>query len=664
MKFFKPLFSFPPLWRLCGMALLYLLILFSGVYFLLLPSRIFKAKAVFRYYPENVAADAALRKPPGDPANLLEYYLENPALFENVRQAVFQRARLRVSPHALSRSLRFQKKDKEPEYAVWAYHTDPRRALAFLDAFLFTLIREVRESETGHLKNKKKLAGSQLLQAEKELAKLRKKINAGSGGARAKMMKDEIKRLQDEVAQLSFKKAESREVLRKLKSRFQSENPQMVSGTIVALNPAYKEAKFKLLDMQAALAKKKEDEKSTDEELKALGKQIAVLTAKINTRIPKYVEKPQVAANPVYDYLFQKILQQQMTGTSLSLRLGALQDTLKKRKEKILSSPDDSFGAGNQTRDMERLENKIYLLQGIIEDVGLELLRPDSIMVISRTGRASLLRPLAISEVLLWLSAMALVLMLIQKLASQMRNKVLDYPETLQSFEVPVLLHHSGREQDNVYVARTISYIRHEIPMRTLLFLASRAAASSAVCDIAVHLAKETDRVLLVDTDFYMPSLHGFFEVKNDSGLYSILYDEEIHSALPDQELIDKIERRILPVTAQCGFIGTGTGAPPRISLKEKMRKENLEAFVRAVKSSDVMLLFYATFDNNGSLDEFLPYIEGIVLCCPDGQEIEPKRSRFLSFLERAHHKVIGSVLFPRHVRSINAIPALFHTKS
>lgn len=659
MKFIRSLSLFTPRSGLRGLVALYLFVLFFGIYWIVMPSRIFISKAVFRYFPENTTG-TAVPKSAGDIRNLPEYFFERPSMYAEMKRVILNRKRIKIASSELTRSLRVKKKVNEPEYAVEVFHADPRVSQALRDVFLTVLIRKVREAETGYFRSKRKIVEHELLESEKELTALRKKANYGTK-VDSKRIQDEIKSIQGEIEQLALKKAEAQEVLVKLRARLRREKQQVISGASVNVNPEYKEAKFKLLDLQSSLAKKREEETSSPEEIRSLETKIRILTDKINTRIPKYVEIPQSAPNPAYGYILQEITQKQMMVSSFSMQMRLLRNKMEKQKSSALSSLEKSRGTENLHLELQRVENKIYALQSIMEDVKLELMRPDSVMVISKSKKAGVLRPVNTAEVLVWISALALVLACIYRLLSGMRKGILDFTEVLQSHDVPVLVHHSGREQDNVYIARMISYICHEIPFKTLLFLASRSQVTSAVCDIGVHLSQKAGRVLLVDADFHMPALHGFFEVKNDAGFYSILSDPALVPEGSVKAPVEKIERHIIHVTPECGFIGTGTR--PQVPFKGKIKKENLEAFLETVRSSDVMLLFYATMENNITLDAFLPYIEGIVLCCPEGEEMYSYSKEFLSFIRKFQHKIIGSVLFPSHARKASGVPALFNTK-
>lgn len=54
------------------------------------------------------------------------------------------------------------------------------------------------------------------------------------------------------------------------------------------------------------------------------------------------------------------------------------------------------------------------------------------------------------------------------------------------------------------------------------------AGKSFAAANLAVTLASENKRILLVDADFRRPSVHKIFKVKNNEGLTSLLNDESL----------------------------------------------------------------------------------------------------------------------------------------
>ncbi len=632
-----------------------------GFYFIYKPSRTFTAAASFRYYPEDTskAYPGSEKLPPF--LVFPDYFLSKPSLYQQVRLSVNKKTKANLSTGDIFRHLHISKNEKNFSFSVRSSYKSPDVAVALVKAFSSGLMKDVEETELGHIKKTRKNIEQELKKAEDKLAVVKMKLNRLKG-KHAQSIQEKVKLLENTKEQTELRKAEADGVLSKLLWRMKKENPRAASGTTVDVNPEYKEAKFKLLDLQNTLRRKKEDASASPSELQILESQVGALNKKINTKIPKYIEVPTMDSNPLYEFLSQRVLQQRLLISSLNSQRKSADKQLRNLRKEVVVEGDKSSEEGKLLNQSEIIENQIYLLQGGLVDLKLEELQSGGgIILTSRSLHARVLKPKNVYEIAVWLMLFVLFSLYALKLFLALRSGVFDFPAVLDDLNIPVLTHHEGLEKDNIYIARALAYIGHEMSLRTILFLScSPQVSSSVVGDVSVHLSQKIGKVLLVDADFNMPTLHGFFESRPMTGLRQLFTDDVPDFAAPEI-FVKEIEKRIVPITSQCGFMGAGFSEKGRDISFKKIKGELVNKFFNTLKTYDVLAIFYAHFlGNENLLNEMLPHIEGVVLCGHSMQEIYAGHMALLSFLNKYQHKSIGGIVFDENAKESPGLPVMY----
>lgn len=645
-------------------------LLMYGIYFIDIPSRTYTAGATLKYfYDDGINIPAADIRPAGSAHILPDYFLSKPSFYKKVGSLVMEKTGIAVSVKDMPHMLQVSKSEKDSSFHVRSFHRSRLAALTLVQSFVSELLSEVESAEVGHLKKVRKKMENELEKVQNKLAKVKALIHKSQADA-GQTIQEKIKLIEDTKQQTVLRKSEAEGVLSRLLARLRNEPARTVSGTTVNVNPEHKEARFKLLDLQEALRRKKEDGQGTQEEIRLLESKINALNKRINTKIPKYVEVPTVNSNPVYEFLSQKIVQQRILVSSLGAQILTEDKKVKELRKKAMLESSQSADVQKLLGESESLENQVYLIQGILVDLKLDEFRSSgSLMLMSQSRSAQVVKPRNIYEVAAWLSVLLLTFLYALRVLRALRKGVIDFRGVLESFHVPVLVSHAGQEKNNIYVARTITYICHEMPLRTILFLScSPQVSSSAIGDISVHLSQKAGKVLLVDADIRHPSLHGFFESRQSPGFLQLLTDDapEFSYADAGEFFVREIEKRIIPITSECGFMGAGSSSAggENASLK-KIKKERLEKLFNTLKAYDVLVAFYSSYDGNEQLlAEILPVIEGVVLCCPAASEICSYHRSLLSFLEKYQHKIIGSIIFERNRQELSGLPAMYRAET
>lgn len=139
-------------------------------------------------------------------------------------------------------------------------------------------------------------------------------------------------------------------------------------------------------------------------------------------------------------------------------------------------------------------------------------------------------------------------------------------------------------------------------PIKTLLITSSKSdeGKSTTLANLAISMAQEGTKVLIVDTDLRRPMLHRMFGVDNSLGLSSILTGEleaeiavsdlSVSGHLPKESFMEVILDRLIQPSSIKGLNIIPSGPLPANSI-ELLRSERMLAFLRCVeKKADIVI--------------------------------------------------------------------------
>ncbi len=140
-------------------------------------------------------------------------------------------------------------------------------------------------------------------------------------------------------------------------------------------------------------------------------------------------------------------------------------------------------------------------------------------------------------------------------------------------------------------------------PIKTLLITSSKSdeGKSTTLANLAISMAQEGTRVLIVDTDLRRPMLHRMFGVDNSLGISSILTGEleaeiavsdlSMSGYLPKESFMDVIVDRLIQPSSIKGLSIIPSGPLPANSV-ELLRSERILAFLRCVERKADIVIF------------------------------------------------------------------------
>jgi capsular exopolysaccharide synthesis family protein len=155
---------------------------------------------------------------------------------------------------------------------------------------------------------------------------------------------------------------------------------------------------------------------------------------------------------------------------------------------------------------------------------------------------------------------------------------------------------------------------------------------STTASNLAITIAQQKEKVLLIDANLRKPSLHTFFRTSNTNGLTDILngrisfYDAIIHTEIGRLDIVPS---------------GTVANNPVELLSSPMMR----DLLISALRSYDVVLI-----DSNSILDVtdtklLAKQCDGVVLVIQNGKTKFEKAAEAKKVLEFARVKLVGVVM-------------------
>ncbi len=140
-------------------------------------------------------------------------------------------------------------------------------------------------------------------------------------------------------------------------------------------------------------------------------------------------------------------------------------------------------------------------------------------------------------------------------------------------------------------------------PIKTLLVTSSKSdeGKSTTLANLAISMAQEGTKVLIIDTDLRRPMLHRMFGVDNSLGISSILTGEleaeiavsdlSVSGRLPKESFMEVVVDRLIQPSTIKGLSIIPSGPLPANSI-ELLRSERMLAFLRCIEKKADIIMF------------------------------------------------------------------------
>ncbi len=188
-----------------------------------------------------------------------------------------------------------------------------------------------------------------------------------------------------------------------------------------------------------------------------------------------------------------------------------------------------------------------------------------------------------------------------------------------------------------------LSFISPDKPLKTIVVTSTAVAEgkSLTLVNLALSMAQNGSKVIIIDADLRKPMQHKFFEMTNFNGLSSVLTGEiEFAECLRETN------------TENISLISTGVIPPNPAELLNSQRME--EVLAEASEKADIVLVDTPPVVAVTDAAILANKVDGTMLVIASQETDQRMMLRAQITLERAHANIIGVVLnkYPAHNNS------------
>lgn len=189
-------------------------------------------------------------------------------------------------------------------------------------------------------------------------------------------------------------------------------------------------------------------------------------------------------------------------------------------------------------------------------------------------------------------------------------------------------------------IRTNLSFMSPDKTLKTIIVTSSAAAEgkSLTLVNIALSMAQNAKKVIIIDADLRKPMQHKFFEMSNFAGLSGILTGE-----------IDFAEGLRETNTDNIEIISTGVIPPNPAELLSSLRMEEL--IKKAEEKADIVLIDTPPVIAVTDASVLANKVDGVILVTASHQTDKDILVKAKENLDRVHANVLGVVLnkYPAH---------------
>jgi len=538
---------------------------------------------------------------------------------------------------------------------------DPQNALTALSVLVAKATERYNELTQGTVRSERERIENELLPAAKaDLDAKRKALadyklaNRISGDltyqTQVLVQRAAQYRANLDQATVEMEEARARRIAaeQELKSQY-AKNEYEEFQRVMATNPVLEQLRIDLARTQAQLQKELQTKAERHPDVVALKAQIAEIEARMRLESEQILNSQTRSRNPIRDAALQAYITARVAEEAAAKRAQAYAEPLRRALAELADMPRKEAGVARLELAARTAEQTYNLyLQKLDEarakergaqTATLVLLDPPQVFAVPKqTGLK-----VALALLLSLLLASSVVLLLGQLDTSVRTPEEAERLLKLPVFAVIPLMKPNALDKQDGFTPIGASY---QI-LSTNLWYASRQMQGSAVviasaepnvgrsttaANLAITLARDGARVLLVDGDMRQPTLHTRFGVDNSLGLADVLAGEK---SIEDVAVPTMIEGLVL--------IPAGSSASNPVRL---LRSPTMEQFIeRTTRLADFVI-----FDSPAGAifaDSVLiaAHVKNVVIVHAAGQPSRGAEAEFHTRLEQVGANLIGAVL-------------------
>jgi len=558
--------------------------------------------------------------------------------------------KLRVEPIPNTEYLRIRLRDTDPQNALTALSVLVAKATERYDELYQGSVRAERE----RIENELLPSAKADLEAKRKALADYKLANRISGDltyqTQVLVQRAAQYRANYDQAMVEMQEAKARRIAAEQELRSQyARNEYEEMQRVMATNPVLQQLRIDLARAQAELQKELQTKAERHPDVVALKAQIAEIEARMRTESEQILNSQTRSRNPIRDAALQAYISARVAEEAAAKRAQAYYEPLQRAMADLADMPRKEAGLARHELAARTAEQVYNLYLQKLEEARakergaqaatLTLLDPPQVFAVPK--QTGLKVALALLLSLLLASSVALLL-------GQLDTSVRTPEEAERLLKLPVfavipLMKPNALDKQDGFTPIGASY---QI-LSTNLWYASRQMQGSAVviasaepnvgrsttaANLAITLARDGARVLLVDGDMRQPTLHTRFGVDNSLGLADVLAGEK---SIEDVAVPTMIEGLVL--------IPAGSSANNPVRL---LRSPAMEQFIeRTTRLADFVIFDSPAGAIFADSTLIAAHVKNVIIVHAAGQPSRGAEAEFHARLEQVGANLIGAVL-------------------
>lgn len=563
-----------------------------------------------------------------------------------------------LDPLRLIRTLKVEPVTDTQILQVEITSEDPDEAKSAADVVAAEFQRFYRELVSGATEQSKEFIEKQLKDAKAKLAEAREarrvfKENNDlvSLDAQQTVLIQRMAQIEIDAIQTGVQESDFSSRLIAIERHISSEPAMKLNSESTVNNPIYQELLSRKIALETELGAMRGLGRLSDHpEVKALQKQLDNVDAEIQRQAPKIVSNQVNMQNPVYAQALSNRLTVKAEAAGASARRKALAGAVEKAHQKLRVLPEQELKMAQLNLDVIASEETYRLLRAKLDEARIranEMAKASAIQVIDsayvyRTDPKTAMK-LALALILSPLLGAGLAFLL-----NYLDNTVKTSAEAEDLLGLPVVSvvplarsHALAKRPNNEPLIATYEMLtatlwrtvaKSSSPTVVVASAEPDSGRSITAANLAVTLARDGARVILVDTDMRKPCLHLMFGVQNKPGLSNVL-----SSAV-------SIEDAVVPTKIE-GLLVMPAGPAPDNPVR-LLRSEKMAQFVKEIGS----LADFVVFDTPAGItfadaSIVASYANNVVIVHAAGRVPRGSEAEFRTKLDIVGANIVGVVL-------------------
>lgn len=443
-----------------------------------------------------------------------------------------------------------------------------------------SLIERYNEQKFGGVSKTRQFLGGQLPIARAQLLKIREGLRKYKVGSDSIMLPSQTQALIAELSQfktslnqyqVTAKEADAK--VKSLRSQLAKYPESRTTAVTMQSNPVWQQLQMELAKQQIELQKMLKDRTPQHPEVLALQQQIQETQRRLNEQGATIMGAQTESANPIRDNLVQNYVSAMTEASTAKAAAKAAKQVLLGMRPELSGLPQKEAKLAALSAEEDAARNTYALLKQKYDEALIREKEATSVSAllivdeaqIATVDRKSKLLKLLLSVIFGFFFSAGMAFLL-----NYLDNTVKTPIEAEQLLQLPVFAVvplsrvHSLLDKKSLpaigtsYQMLTANLWIKSGDMNQRTFLVASAepnvGRSSTAANLAITLASDGARVILVDADFRQPSLHTIFGVENERGLSNVLVGQlSLRDALkltttPDVLLITSGPQPVNPV--------------------------------------------------------------------------------------------------------------------